>query len=519
MSSTTKRLEHLIETKDSSIDPCSIKKPIVFRLKRRKTALRIKSRESSKSCKPIKTKLWSDKHKPQKLEELVGNCHHIRTLKKWLQNWDTNHRKILNNKRSKGSPYRKATLIVGPPGIGKSSSIALIAQSMGYEVVELNADIISKKMLETTLHDITQNTILSFKTKNTKNTKKRLIVMDEVDNMSSGSNVIPALIVAIKNSKTPIICICNDVQKSSVRSLSKHCLVLKFVRPQQKTIVKHLVMVAKKEGMNVESKALRVLVESTGCDIRQILNSMQMWNSGGDMTYANIKARKSEICKDEIQRISVFDAASHLLACPRNASFCRKRDELFFVDHNIMPLFIHMNYITSILSGNHKKNKILNVMSESADLIAEADIYDSYIYMKDRPDLLTKQAVTISAVGFKTRGRVGWCKFPETLGKLSTMKKRKHLLSEFVARTGLRTLSSKTSMRLDYLIPLRNHCIRPLSTLHAAEGVKQTVASLREYGFTYNTFEGLSEFGLGEEKKRDLFSGSSLKSKIKAAFT
>ena len=52
----------------------------------------------------------------------------------------------------------------------------------------------------------------------------------------------------------------------------------------------------------------------------------------------------------------------------------------------------------------------------------------------------------------------------------------------------------------------------------AAEGVKQTVASLREYGFTYNTFEGLSEFGLGE-KKRDLFSSSSLKSKVKAAFT
>ena len=298
MSSTTKRLEHLIETGNSGIDPCSIKKPIVFRLKRRKTALRIKSRESSKSSKPIKTKLWSDKHKPQKLEELVGNCHHIRTLKKWLQNWDTNHRKILNNKRSKGSPYRKATLILGPPGIGKSLSIALIAQSMGYEVVELNTvDIISKKMLETTLHDITQNTILSFKTKNTKNTKKRLIVMDEVDNISSGSNTIPALIVAIKNSKTPIICICNDVQKSSVRSLSKHCLVLKFVRPQQKTIVKHLIKVAKKEGMNVGSKALEVLVESTGGDIRQILNSMQMWNSGGDMTYANIKARKSEICK------------------------------------------------------------------------------------------------------------------------------------------------------------------------------------------------------------------------------
>jgi hypothetical protein len=56
---------------------------------------------------------------------------------------------------------------------------------------------------------------------------------------------------------------------------------------------------------------LDFLVQSTGGDIRQILNSMQMWNSGrnGDMTYAGVQARKGQIGKDEIQRISVFEAA------------------------------------------------------------------------------------------------------------------------------------------------------------------------------------------------------------------
>ena len=477
----------------------------VFRLKRRKKALRIKS--------PKPTMLWSDKYKPQKLEALLGNDCHIRTLTKWLENWNALHLKTSNTKRSKGSPYRKAVLILGPPGIGKSSAISLVARSMGYKVVELNAaDIISKKELESSLFKLTQNTILNFEPK--KKTK-RLIVIDEVDGMGY-SGAMQTMVVAIKKSKAPIICICNDVQKSSVRSLSKHCLVLKFVRPQQKAIVKHLIMVAKKEKMNVERKALGVLVQSAGGDIRQILNSMQMWNSGDtDMTYTNIRARKSEICKDEIQRISVFDAAGYLLACPRNTSFCKKRDELFFVDPNIMPLFIHMNYLSSIRGHNHKKNKIPDVMSEAADLIAEADIYDSYIYIKGRSELLTKQAVTIAAVGFKTRGRVGWCKFPETLGKMSTIKKRKHLLSEFVAHTGLH--ASKTSMRLDYLISLRNHCMRPLSNLHKTEGAKQSVNLLQNYGFTHETFEGLSKFGLGSEK-RDLFSGSSLKSKIKAAF-
>jgi len=77
---------------------------------------------------------------------------------------------------------------------------------------------------------------------------------------------------------------------------------------------------------------------------------------------------------------------------------------------------------------------IPKIMSEAADLVAEADMYDTYIRQKGRWDLLTKQAVTIAAVGFKTRGRVGRCEFPDTLGKMSTMKKRHRLLHEFVVQ-------------------------------------------------------------------------------------
>jgi len=187
-----------------------------------------------------------------------------------------------------------------------------------------------------------------------------------------------------------------------------------------------------------------------------------------------------------------------------------------------MPLFIHMNYPNSILAGNHSKNNLADVMSEAADLVAEADMYDTYIRQRGRWDLLTKQAVTVAAVGFKTRGRVGRCEFPETLGKMSTMGKRKRLLSEFVVHTGMRTLSSTSSMRLDYLIPLREHCMRPLSSLRNVEGAKQSVSLLQEYGFTRDdAFENLPEFGLGNKKGGELFSGrgSSLESKVKTAFT
>ena len=76
-----------------------------------------------------------------------------------------------------------------------------------------------------------------------------------------------------------------------VRSLANHCMIIRFARPAKGTIVKRLMVVAQKEGMHVEPNALDFLCTSTGGDIRQILNSMQMWNSGrnGDMTYAEGK--------------------------------------------------------------------------------------------------------------------------------------------------------------------------------------------------------------------------------------
>lgn len=53
----------------------------------------------------------------------------------------------------------------------------------------------------------------SYNLDQSKNLNKSLIIMDEVDGMSSGDRGgITAIINLIKTSKVPIICICNDRQ-------------------------------------------------------------------------------------------------------------------------------------------------------------------------------------------------------------------------------------------------------------------------------------------------------------------
>jgi replication factor C subunit 1 len=69
--------------------------------------------------------LWVDKHRPLRLADIIGNASCVSRLTGWLKSWNATFRG--QAKAEKGS--FKAVLITGAPGIGKSTSAALVARS------------------------------------------------------------------------------------------------------------------------------------------------------------------------------------------------------------------------------------------------------------------------------------------------------------------------------------------------------------------------------------------------------
>jgi len=68
--------------------------------------------------------------------------------------------------------------------------------------------------------------------------------MDEVDGVGAGDRGgISALIQVIKETKTPIICICNDRQSRKLASLINYCYDLKFQRPAKDEILNRAKMI------------------------------------------------------------------------------------------------------------------------------------------------------------------------------------------------------------------------------------------------------------------------------------
>lgn len=81
--------------------------------------------------------------------------------------------------------------------------------------------------------------------------------MDEVDGVGAGDRGgIAALINVIKDSKTPIICICNDRQHQKIQSLANHCYDLKFGRPNGRDIERRIQMICKNENIKIDQQKL-----------------------------------------------------------------------------------------------------------------------------------------------------------------------------------------------------------------------------------------------------------------------
>src|SRR3979490_2746338 len=70
---------------------------------------------------------WGEKYRPKDLNDVVGNPTAVSELRKWAASWQ------------RGRPEKKAVVLQGPPGIGKTSAALALANEMGWSVVEMNA--------------------------------------------------------------------------------------------------------------------------------------------------------------------------------------------------------------------------------------------------------------------------------------------------------------------------------------------------------------------------------------------
>eukprot|EP00172_Hildenbrandia_rubra_P001471 Plantae.Rhodophyta-Hildenbrandia_rubra.ctg20246.p1 GENE.Plantae.Rhodophyta-Hildenbrandia_rubra.ctg20246~~Plantae.Rhodophyta-Hildenbrandia_rubra.ctg20246.p1 ORF type:complete len:725 (+),score=119.67 Plantae.Rhodophyta-Hildenbrandia_rubra.ctg20246:1578-3752(+) len=491
--------------------------------------------------------LWVDKYKPKTEKDLCANPTHMKTLTNWLTTWKqkflsgTSKDKPGTSKGQKGSKGKKgkndegfrAVLLAGPPGVGKTTFAHIVAKAAGYEPHELNAsDARNKKIVahlagEITLaYSISKYLKISDSPSDSRSKKGRkanknvdnvqypngqVLIMDEVDGMSSGDRGgMQELIKVIKDTKVPIICICNDDNSQKVRSLANHCLKLKFRRPMVSQVVKRLSMIAQREGFRaINKQTFEKIAESCHGDIRQMINLLQSWrSSSSQLSFSDAKQRLNTEGKT-FEDISVFEVASSLF---RGSQPISDRLDAYFVDSDLLPLFVQDAYITSNVAAQS-----LETLAEAAESISDGDLCSSILREQQRWDLMPSHGLLSTVLPSRLApGLAGRINFPQWLGKQSSARKSRRLTMELDLHTKATTLcASPRAFRLDYVPALTRRLVTP-QLLKKQDGIPEVIEIMETYYMTKLDYDTLLELGAFRKNESPQ---ENIDSKVKATLT
>lgn len=382
---------------------------------------------------PPPSDLWVERYKPTCSGDVIGHKEVIASLLAWLRDWDS------------VPSLPRVALVTGPPGIGKTTLVHLVGAEAGYEVVEFNASdersaIAVRRMFETA----SQSGCVG---------SKRLVIMDEVDGMSSGDRGgVGELARLAKQCTFPIICIANDRGSPKMRPLASCSLDVRCSRPVKSTIAKTLMNVVKKEGLAFTAKDLETLCEKNGNDIRSLLNFLQFGGSGGK--------------KDESLRLDAFSATGRVFG---TGTFDTKL-EAVFVDIGMVPLMVAEGYVGAAGRGADGIYRC----AEAGTSLGQHDILDRRIRQAQAWGLLPASVASVVACATQAGGPAPFQIFPSWLGKQSKTTRHRRLMREMRGRGRF----SGTEALLDARSLLRARLFRP------GLGGAEIVDELLELGLT-----------------------------------
>jgi len=203
--------------------------------------------------------MWSEKHRPQIISEMLGNEESRAAIMEWFAKW------------KKGT---KPLLLVGPPGIGKTTMAYLIAKQFGYDMIGLNAsDVRSKSRINEILTPVLGNvSVLG----------TPMIFVDEVDGIHGRGDYggAAALVDILKEPTVPIVLAANDDSLDKMKSIKKVVKTIYFKRIPPRLLRVYLENILKKESAKLSPGSLIKVIDKSHGDIRSMINLTQSLVTG-----------------------------------------------------------------------------------------------------------------------------------------------------------------------------------------------------------------------------------------------
>ncbi len=346
---------------------------------------------------------WVEKYRPNTLKEVAGNPGALRAIAKWVGEWQ------------EGVPEKRAVLIHGPAGVGKTSIALALARELGYDRIELNAsDFRTYPVINRLVGTASMQRTLASEA------DKRIIILDEVDGIHGKSDYggLKALKKWVKETFHPMVLIANDpwVLPRDFRSLT---LMVQLKRIDQRTVLRILKGICAKEGIITEERVLKIIAVNSNGDLRSAINDLQALTEGkkklglGDIDVLTIRDSELKIFDTLIR---IFKTSS----CDRAREAVREAGE----DPELI-----MKWVVENLPREYVEPEDLALAYQR---LSKADIYRGRIIRRQSWRLLP-YAIDLMSAGVATAKKHKYSKYtryqyPQVFALYSRTKKKRAIM-------------------------------------------------------------------------------------------
>jgi len=387
------------------------------------------------------TEDWTEKYRPKSLSDVIGNPTPVKELEDWAGSW------------KKGIPEKRAVVLIGSPGIGKTSSAIALANDMHWDIIEMNA---SDQRTAAAIEDVARRASYfnSLGTdeeyKGSTEGRKKLIVLDEADNLFGNADrgALPAINELIKTTKQPVILIVNDFYALSKKSstVKTDTIQITLRKPLSKSIAGALKKIADAEGIAADSNVLAKIADNSNGDMRAAVRDLEALSHGR----TSIDISSAEELHERMVRKDMYAVLEKLFR--KNDPFGAKavlmdadvdpEDAILWIDENLPYEYTEHG---DLVRGYEKLARADVFLGR----VSRRQYYGMWSYASD----MMTAGVSVSRMGGKiTYERF---RFPQYLMKRSRSKSMRVLKASLCYKIACLLHTSTKRVEMDILGPLK----------------------------------------------------------------
>ena len=231
---------------------------------------------------------WTEKYRPKSLKEVLGNGKAVSDLEAWARSWEG------------GVPEKRAVVLYGPAGVGKTSAALALAEELGWDQIEMNA---SDSRTAAAIQKVAgaASRMMTF------SGKKRLVILDEADNLygSADRGGSAAMLRLVRETDQPVILIANDYY-GLTKPLREATLGIQFRSIRKSTVISALRDICRAEKAGCTPEMIEEIADNVNGDLRSAVNDLQAALEGAlDVGEVATGVRDS--------KASIFDGVAKIL--------------------------------------------------------------------------------------------------------------------------------------------------------------------------------------------------------------